>query len=72
MEVSVTKEKPARTDHRGRRGVRWVDRHTLCQALAGRGKDLGFYFKCQRMPLIDLGMIFNNHKLIDFWASLVA
>lgn len=63
MQVSVTKEKPARMLGGGRGHTGGQVQTT--SAFPWKGKDWGFYSKCQEMQLIYLEMHFKSHKLIN-------
>lgn len=64
MQVSVTKEKPARIIGGGRGQTGGQVQTT--SAFPRTSKDWGLYSKRQGVPLIYLEMHFKNHKLIDF------
>lgn len=63
MQVSVTKEKPARIIGGGRGQTGGQVQTT--SAFPRTSKDWGLYSKRQGVPLIYLEMHFKNHKLID-------
>ena len=56
MQVSVTKEKPARMT--GEEGVRQVDRYKPHQPFHGQGKDWGTLFQTSRGAIDILGDAF--------------